>query len=424
MNQLSTMNLLLACLQETPADDLYPQLAQSTSAEWDALLALARRQGVAPLLFARLKHRGWLAALPPACQAALEAAYYENCVRNLRLYQQLNAIITRLQQQGVAVLVLKGAALATTVYADPALRMMHDLDLLVDQAQLPRVCALLQELGYAFADETSLESDLLHRHHLPSLVKADGAVAVEIHWRITPPERYQPLATGPLWARAMTTNLAGTACQTLAPTDQLLYVCLHAAYHHSFQQGVRFLCDLDAIVRRWGPALDWDSIQTQARQQGWRPGLYLTLYLAHTLLAAPIPQQVLHALQPSGFNQEIVRLARQHMFAAEEDEPKLSPAFVRMVEHSSGWARGKVLLERLFLPKHMLARLNRVSPDSYRIYGYYPRHYLGMVSRYLHHLGRLCRGDRRALVAAQEALTLRDWLAQDRGAVNSEGQAA
>ena len=408
MNQPSIDHILCACLQVAPAADIQPKLARWRAAEWAHLLTVARRQRVAPLLYERLKMHGWLALVPPAVQTQLYTAYYKNCLRNLQLYQQLALIIDRLQAQTIPAVVLKGGMLAATIYADPSLRVMNDLDLLVPRPQLPAAVAVMQELGYTFLEEPTA-TDLTQRHHLPRLVQADGVTEVELHWTITPPGRYHPVDTAVLWARAVTVEVAGMTIRVLSPTDQLLHLCLHASYHHSFQQGMRFLCDVDALLRRQGERIDWNALQQQTQQQGWGHGVYLVLYLASQLLVAPVSSAVLQALKPIDFSAEEVELACWHMFAQEKATSTLSPAVVELWQASSVWQRFILLGQRLSVQRAFLAHTHKVAPAHLRLH-HYLHYYGGMVQRYIGHLWLFARGDDRPWVATKRHMALTEML--------------
>ena len=114
--------------------------------EWRPLAAAARREGVAPLLHYTLKEAGSLADVPPDVQTDLRQDYYATTARNLLVYRELSRILTALSappqslisnvQSSIPTVVLKGAALAATLYPAIGLRPMGDLDLLVPENHL------------------------------------------------------------------------------------------------------------------------------------------------------------------------------------------------------------------------------------------------------------------------------------------------
>jgi hypothetical protein len=76
---------------------------------------------------------------------------------------QLGEILTAFARAGVAVIVLKGPALASEHYPDPALRPFTDLDLLVRRHDRDRAIDVLSAVGYVHASPgRSLSYELDH----------------------------------------------------------------------------------------------------------------------------------------------------------------------------------------------------------------------------------------------------------------------
>jgi hypothetical protein len=129
-------------------------------------------------------------------------------------------------------------------------------------------------------------------------VNKDG-IPIELHWTIE---------TGPfnidvesLWERAERTSIAGLETFVLAPEDLLLHLCLHAAFHHRFNQGLRPLWDLVEVLEHHGRDIEWDKVVHRAAAWRVRKHAHLALYLAHALLGASVPVFVLTALRPVDF---------------------------------------------------------------------------------------------------------------------------
>ncbi len=257
----TTADLLLACLRQTPPDDLAAQLAQCSAEQWGQLLALAVEQNVPSLLHHRLKSHGYETLIPAAIGQTLQKKYYGIALRNMRLYQELGKLTEALNTQGIGNLVLKGAHLAAGVYESIALRTMVDIDIMVQQADLPAAIQQIQALGYQpVTPILALDTYLGYRHHLPPFVHPNAVASVEIHWTITRANHSYTISMEELWARTQPITLTNVATQGLCPEHLLLHVCMHATYHHWFQQGIRSLCDIDQIISRYKNQLNWDEV--------------------------------------------------------------------------------------------------------------------------------------------------------------------
>ena len=99
--------------------------------EWQLLPQMAQAEGVGPLLYWNFKNENWPPGIPKEAAAALMGQYYTTLGHNTLLFRELSRILAALAEADIPVILLKGVDLAQTLYPDPALRLMGDLDLLV-----------------------------------------------------------------------------------------------------------------------------------------------------------------------------------------------------------------------------------------------------------------------------------------------------
>ena len=93
----------------------------------------------------------------------------------------LAEVLEAFQRASIDTIVLKGAALAWTIYPSPALRPMSDVDLLVPAAAAPTAQLLLRRLR--FEAQVSGRRFGRNAHHLPIASRSQNGVtiSVEIH---------------------------------------------------------------------------------------------------------------------------------------------------------------------------------------------------------------------------------------------------
>ena len=125
---------------------------------WDQLCDATLRHGVGPLLYAELKERG-ADDIPAPLLHSLRGQYFANLARNILIYHELRAILELFWSEGLQAILLKGAALAGTVYPNIALRPMSDVDLLIRVHDLPWVQEMLTARGYVFYPDRAREFD-------------------------------------------------------------------------------------------------------------------------------------------------------------------------------------------------------------------------------------------------------------------------
>ncbi len=94
-------------------------LDQVSAEGWDALIQAALQQGVAPLVYHRLKTSS---GAPVEVLTKLRKFYLAQAHRNTLYYHELASILRGLHIAGIPVIILKGAYLAEHVYQNIALR--------------------------------------------------------------------------------------------------------------------------------------------------------------------------------------------------------------------------------------------------------------------------------------------------------------
>jgi hypothetical protein len=404
------LDSLLTCLRTAPTSEQIAQLSTLSPATWDEIAAMAKRQKVESLLYYRLKAHGLEHRVPVEITACLKKHYYANAARNLYLMQEVDQILTALQQAQIAVIVLKGVHLATTIYASPGLRYMADIDLVVHEAQLAAATRALNDLGYRTRKEAGPASAA--EHHLVPMVRQGDMASVEIHWTILPTHHGYGVEMDKIWAQAQTITIANQQTFVLSPEDLLLHVCIHATYFHLFQQGVRALCDVDAIIRHCQSTLNWQEVIALGKTRQWAKGLYLTLYLAQQWLDTPIPSAFLRALKPADFHQRIIQEAAAQIYMAGEDPHLLSPNFIHLWNTGRPVEKVQIFFRRLFLPEKTMTQLYHVAPDSPTRWFYYLIRCRELLIRYGTILWRLWGSEPRITTQIHQQSALFRWFEQ------------
>jgi hypothetical protein len=199
---------------------------------------------------------------------------------------------------------LKGAALAASLYPNLALRPMCDLDLLVPADGLERAVQAVVELGYRrLVPEMAPGLDRQARYHVALSGGPQGQVSVELHWRLvageadwrSPPVEWFWRQTES-WTMQQPDGRILSALQ-LRPTAHLLYLAAHLAFQHGGGSSrLGWLYDLHLILARRGDQLDWNALLEKAREFRWSAALGSALSRARDVLATPLPPDLLEKL--------------------------------------------------------------------------------------------------------------------------------
>ncbi|MCY7283873.1 MAG: nucleotidyltransferase family protein [Cyanobacteria bacterium CAN_BIN43] len=264
--------------------------------DWQSVIRLAQQQGVMPLLYVNLQ-KICAASVPINVLQSLEQLFSTNRFSSLLLTSELIKIFTLLEKQAIAVVPYKGPVLAAAVYGDVSLRQYCDLDLVLQQENILPVKQLLIEQGYEPKDSMTEAEELAFlqskTEHNYTLVHYGKKIIVELHWRITP--RFTSLIEPKhFWQNLKPASLAGANFLNLSLEDWLPILCVHGSRHR--WERLTWLCDI-AEIMRLRPDLDWDAVIARSQVLVCRRMLYLGILLAHDLLDAPLPEQVLRKMQ-------------------------------------------------------------------------------------------------------------------------------
>ena len=277
---------------------------------WDRVLKLADWHRVSPALFCHLRGA---AGVPPRVLEALEQAYFDNAARNLFIGAEQRRILDALAAADVPTMLLKGAALVETVYDDPALREMLDLDILVPSEQMGTATFALAALGYLSLGESGgidRATGAAPAHHGPALIGEDEVLAVELHRHIALAGEATRFAIADFWQRG---RKAASGAELLpSPEDLLLHVCLHftrnrlggSSRRRNTGGALAQLYDIARIVGR--EEVDWDALAGAARRYRMGASVFLALFAAREL-GVPVPGPALAELRPRSFDPAVGR---------------------------------------------------------------------------------------------------------------------
>jgi hypothetical protein len=306
------MSLLIECACPRP-DGAAVRKAALAVEDWQAVMRDTARHEMEPLLYDGLAN-ACPDSVPPDVLARLRVCFHANGLRNTLLSHELLRIFELLRTSGMAAIAFKGPALAWSIYDDPALRPMADLDLLVRPADFSRALRILLADGYRPAYDTDARCFRGIREF--PLNSPDSGVNVDLHWNAVPPYLAPMLPAPGLWDRAVPCRIAAGEVLTLSAADTLRHLCLHSAKHG--WPALNRLTDLARLIDR--VAVDWNQLLGDARAAGAQRVTLAGLLLAANVLRAPVPRPVLDAALSDPIVVRIEQDARRRLFAERKSD--------------------------------------------------------------------------------------------------------
>jgi hypothetical protein len=237
------MRLLLTILRAQRGDGAIEE------GELESALTLAEEEHVLPWAASCLRSQH--ASLPPAIAYKLNQIKRDAAITAFYWCTQLQGALRALHEAGIKVVPLKGPLLAEQIYGSATLRTSRDLDLLVSQADIARAVAVLVAIGFV--------PDSADDYHRPWRRQS---TTVELHHDVENPLAFNFHVESVL-GRTRPGVFQGQPCQRLAPEDELLFLCLHAARHR--YERLSLIVDLQlAFEKLPGDVTGWHPRQEVA----------------------------------------------------------------------------------------------------------------------------------------------------------------
>jgi len=258
-----TCRLLALCARAESHPAFNEELANQLRGfvNWHSLPAQAEIYGMAPLLWHHLRNAR--AQIPEETTRVLRGLYLRHRLNNQIHTRVLLEMMEIFQKENIRPIVLKGLALAHTLYPDPALRPVSDLDLLFKQNEVLPALRLLAEAGFEVEFPTS---NRISKSIVITAPLRDGIrVSIEAH-------HYDPKGRAPdgsyddefigFDSAPAPVSLDEGIFYAPTPLETLLYLSRHLARHmldvtaeHPLQ--LKWVADILGLVERHAEEIDW-----------------------------------------------------------------------------------------------------------------------------------------------------------------------
>jgi len=254
--------------------------------------------GIAGLLYSRAEAlHGWPSALIDLFRdTALTQAFWESSHRAV-----ITRLIEALNDDAVPSMVLKGTALAYSLYDDPSLRRRGDTDLLIHKADLAAARAILAQAGF------HKDTGYLYQESWV-LQTSDGfAHCLDLHWQVlNAPALRDVLVVEECFAGATPLPRLSPSARACDRLTLFVHGCINQAWHekhgivagdHMVRGGDRLIWALDnhLIAQTFWDA-DWSRLVALTSARGIAAPCLQGLELAATWLRTPVPPAVMARL--------------------------------------------------------------------------------------------------------------------------------
>lgn len=305
--------LLFAAASASTGDAEWASRAAASGqlVDWNRLIALAMLENAITLLDKRLRHAP-AGVVPQDVRSRVRKLALAWRLKLRVLERRLAESLRALDRAGIRVTLLKGAALAHSVYPSFDDRPMADLDLLVDPDRAGEAHLLMQRHGWVLESAGySADAWSLHHHFPPLADSAGSGLRLEIHQTALPSGHGFRLDADILRATIRELSIEGVSVRVPEPHLHGVHACVHFAWSHQFESGgLAVFRDLAAL--RESGAIDWARFVEVARATRAETCCYWTLRLARSLTGLDVPDPVLAQLAPA-LSDRVLSMLERHL---------------------------------------------------------------------------------------------------------------
>jgi len=316
--------------------------------DWQYVLEMAQDHGVLPLLFHHLQSNG-ADDVPSAAMLRLRKLSEVNANQTLHLTGELIKLLQLFEAHNVEAVPFKGPTLSLLAYGDLALRQFADLDILVRRRDVARVRALLARHGFSPVPQltTGQEAALL-RFDCAQNFSNREKVVVDIHWDLAPKYLSISLDGNVPWHNLQSLSLGPIKTQTLSQEDLLLALAIHGFTHYWERLG--WISDISALIVR--NKTDWPVLLQTAADLGLGRILMIALRLAHHMLEAAVPPDVLESIRNDSKAVELAeRFAQMFRMKSQPLPGPIKSMLLPVVIRERVWHRAISAVRLLITPR-------------------------------------------------------------------------
>jgi len=195
-----------------------------------------------------------------------------------------------LQGAGVIPTFLKGISTSEEFYAPPHLRVMGDIDILIQHSEVDLVMAKVADLGYKISDDQWHMYRTRGHHHLPAALHPKTGLTIEVHTGLFSPEEFYSgeyvFQPDNIAGQSVDFDYRGTRVARFTPEFQFIYTVSKWSVDRDWALNLKGINDTIHILKKYEPEFDWPTL---SRWFAASPHLFpITTALLHYLERADI----------------------------------------------------------------------------------------------------------------------------------------
>ncbi len=169
-----------------------------------------------------------------------------------------------LQSAGVIPTFLKGISTSEEFYAPPYLRVMRDIDILIQHSEVDLVMAKVSDLGYEITDEQWRLYQKSGHHHLPEARHPNTGVSIEVHTGLFSAAEFYSRETvfqsDNITGQSVEFDYRGIRVARFTPEFQFIYTVSKWSVDFGWAVNLASINDTIHILGKYESEFDWSTL--------------------------------------------------------------------------------------------------------------------------------------------------------------------
>jgi len=278
----------------------------NTNLDWEELLAAILRNGLIGTAYHYLACNPTIEGLPQSFQDKVRHLFVLQSLRTAWINRNIRQVLSALNESGIDYLVVKGPAIAQSLFPEQNLRVYNDLDIIIREKNWGDFAELLFKLGYSvLAGQPVPPPKVIPQEtdHETEYINAEGTFRVEAHYDDILRTGLMAKNAEGFWQRSICQSMDNTPLRTLCLEDHLIYLCAHA-HHHAYSR-LNWFTDIALIVRNKADQMDWQMLASTVLSEEAQVPVYYTLHFLERLMGIRVSAAFMNAIKPDAFRQRM-----------------------------------------------------------------------------------------------------------------------
>jgi hypothetical protein len=249
--------------------------------DWHALQGIVRGRNLGALFSFCHAHTH----LPPPLIREWQQMKMATSLQNMAKLKITTDLTALAEKTGIRAVAMRGIVLAHLLYPDPALRPMHDIDLLIRPVDREKFHDAMAAAGH-------IPTDYFRSQYVYEI----NNVTVEVHWQMLSNKRYRErINSDILVGSAVRIDTGNSRYFRLDDQWEIIGLVVHAFTHHNLSQ-LFSLIDIGLYIRN--KELDWQEVARLSDEMGLSRMMHLTFAFINHLFDLGLEEKVLRHFSP------------------------------------------------------------------------------------------------------------------------------